>query len=486
MVLGGRPPGRVGRRRGNFLQQAGALRAWAFFAMGTSQAKYGGSMAKPARSGPARPSRGRNGRGAAAPAPPTKQVRSRVGGAVPSRRPKPAQQALSGSTEGSSGGGPVVTSARGRDRSRTRATSGDRSGTGAGTGRGRRRQAGAPATGGSAVRKPRAARRGASSGRAGSSRAGRGREPLRSSDPRPLATGGRHIAGSSEPGAAAASWRGRAGSEGRQPLAGAGPARRGHGGLAHLRGAAGPNATRKASYKPRASRRDQGGVVGRPGWGGVARRGASELRRFSAGVNGKASKVRPSAAGQVGEVLPGAAGGGRPAGSQAEAGIVEVDRRPARASALVEEGGGQAARAAASPGISHGHQGALAPERRRARRGLRLAPHRGAPFGQYGLSRAKGADEIPRGKLGARLAEAAEAYAADRYHDALKLLRGIVAQVPGSAAVRELLGLTYYRMGRWRLAVRELEASHELSGGYEQFPVIADCYRARAIPRRPP
>lgn len=157
---------------------------------------------------------------------------------------------------------------------------------------------------------------------------------------------------------------------------------------------------------------------------------------------------------------------------------MEVDRRPARASALVEEGGGQAARAAASPGISHGHQGALAPERRRARRGLRLAPHRGAPFGQYGLSRAKGADEIPRGKLGARLAEAAEAYAADRYHDALKLLRGIVAQVPGSAAVRELLGLTYYRMGRWRLAVRELEASHELSGGYEQFPVIADCYRA--------
>ena len=33
-------------------------------------------------------------------------------------------------------------------------------------------------------------------------------------------------------------------------------------------------------------------------------------------------------------------------------------------------------------------------------------------------------------------------------------------------------------MGRWPLAVRDLLAHHELTGSYDQFPVIADCYRA--------
>jgi tetratricopeptide (TPR) repeat protein len=88
------------------------------------------------------------------------------------------------------------------------------------------------------------------------------------------------------------------------------------------------------------------------------------------------------------------------------------------------------------------------------------------------------AGDVPKGTLGARLAEAAEAYRADRYHDALRLLRRVVALCPGSAAVRELLGLTYYRLGRWELALRELAAHRELSGSYDQYPVIADCYRA--------
>lgn len=88
------------------------------------------------------------------------------------------------------------------------------------------------------------------------------------------------------------------------------------------------------------------------------------------------------------------------------------------------------------------------------------------------------AADVPKGKLGARLAEAAEAYSSDRYHDALWLLRRVVALCPASAAVRELLGLTYYRLGRWKLALRELAAHRELSGSYDQYPVIADCYRA--------
>ena len=80
--------------------------------------------------------------------------------------------------------------------------------------------------------------------------------------------------------------------------------------------------------------------------------------------------------------------------------------------------------------------------------------------------------------MAARLSEAAEAYAADRYQDALRFLRELVVRAPGSASVRELLGLTYYRLGRWRLAIRELQVHHELSGSYDQYPVIADCYRA--------
>lgn len=78
----------------------------------------------------------------------------------------------------------------------------------------------------------------------------------------------------------------------------------------------------------------------------------------------------------------------------------------------------------------------------------------------------------------AKLEDATRAYSADRYQDALRIVRKVSAQAPNSAAVRELLGLTLYRLGRWPLAVRELEAHHGLSGSYDQYPVMADCYRA--------
>jgi tetratricopeptide (TPR) repeat protein len=46
------------------------------------------------------------------------------------------------------------------------------------------------------------------------------------------------------------------------------------------------------------------------------------------------------------------------------------------------------------------------------------------------------------------------------------------------AALRELYGLTLYRLGRWRSAAGELEAFRTLTGSVEQHPVLADCYRA--------
>jgi tetratricopeptide (TPR) repeat protein len=77
-----------------------------------------------------------------------------------------------------------------------------------------------------------------------------------------------------------------------------------------------------------------------------------------------------------------------------------------------------------------------------------------------------------------KLEDATRAYTADRYQDALRILRRLAAQAPDSGPVKELLGLTFYRLGRWPLALRELDAHRQLTGSYDQYPVIADCYRA--------
>jgi tetratricopeptide (TPR) repeat protein len=81
-------------------------------------------------------------------------------------------------------------------------------------------------------------------------------------------------------------------------------------------------------------------------------------------------------------------------------------------------------------------------------------------------------------RLEARIADAARAYARDRYPEALSNLRELARTVPHVSAVRELLGLTYYRLGRWKDALRELEAFAEITGSVEQLPVVADCNRA--------
>jgi tetratricopeptide (TPR) repeat protein len=78
----------------------------------------------------------------------------------------------------------------------------------------------------------------------------------------------------------------------------------------------------------------------------------------------------------------------------------------------------------------------------------------------------------------ARLADATRAYARDRYSEALAILRDLARTLPDVAAVRELHGLTLYRLGRWREAIRELEAVYELTDSPDQFPVLADCERA--------
>ncbi len=81
-------------------------------------------------------------------------------------------------------------------------------------------------------------------------------------------------------------------------------------------------------------------------------------------------------------------------------------------------------------------------------------------------------------KLAARMADATYAYERERYQDARRILRALTTEVPDSPAVRELYGLVLYRTGQWRDAVTQLEKYRQLSGSFDQHPVLADCYRA--------
>src|SRR3954469_13638809 len=103
-------------------------------------------------------------------------------------------------------------------------------------------------------------------------------------------------------------------------------------------------------------------------------------------------------------------------------------------------------------------------------------PKRPAPAVAAELERSVGSAQAP--KLGQRLAEATKAFERERFVEARKLLKPLAERAPGTAAVRELHGLTLYRLGHWKLAVKELEAFRTLTGSTEQHPVLADCYRA--------
>jgi tetratricopeptide (TPR) repeat protein len=76
------------------------------------------------------------------------------------------------------------------------------------------------------------------------------------------------------------------------------------------------------------------------------------------------------------------------------------------------------------------------------------------------------------------LTSAASAFESGRYQEASRYLKPLAERAPTAAAVRELLGLTLYRMGRWRPAIVELEAFRQLTGSLEHEPVVADCERA--------
>ncbi|HWC14349.1 MAG TPA: tetratricopeptide repeat protein [Actinomycetota bacterium] len=79
-------------------------------------------------------------------------------------------------------------------------------------------------------------------------------------------------------------------------------------------------------------------------------------------------------------------------------------------------------------------------------------------------------------------AEAAAAYMEEDYDEAIRLGEQAKHIALRSSAARELLGLAYYRVGKWNEAAKELTTFRRISGSTEQNPVIADCYRALGKP----
>lgn len=112
---------------------------------------------------------------------------------------------------------------------------------------------------------------------------------------------------------------------------------------------------------------------------------------------------------------------------------------------------------------------------RRRQRAAKRAEH-ALELDRARLDRQLGSTKAAR--LLGRLGEASDAFADDRYDDARKLLRPLVDQVPTEPALRELYGLTLYRLGSWKKAVDELEEFVRLTQSTEQHPVLADCHRA--------
>jgi len=118
----------------------------------------------------------------------------------------------------------------------------------------------------------------------------------------------------------------------------------------------------------------------------------------------------------------------------------------------------------------------LAPKERRGRAARKAGAGTAGALAKDELVRALGTTRGTRANE--RLRDAAHAFERERFEESRSLLRPIAEAAPAASSVRELLGLTYYRLGKWNDAVRELEAFREQTRSAEQHPVLADCYRA--------
>jgi len=183
-------------------------------------------------------------------------------------------------------------------------------------------------------------------------------------------------------------------------------------------------------------------------WGGVARRGAGNVR--DGGAPGKASKAWREAAGLGDESRP---------RWQPERWVEEPEP--------VREEAGRA--------VSRGQRPGPTGSGRRRREDDKKRP---AARAERAAEKPASSTNVKRTRSRQRLAEAARAFEEEHYRDARRLLAPLAEQEPELAPVRELYGLTLYRLGRWKDAIVELDAFERLTGTLEQHPVLADCYRA--------
>lgn len=193
----------------------------------------------------------------------------------------------------------------------------------------------------------------------------------------------------------------------------------------------------------------------KPNWGGVARRGAARVDP----KRGRTSGIRPPK-------------------SRAGADDGEATERTERLEAEpeTEEWILESVEVEAQGAVRRGSRRS-APRRPGADRKRSGAPGGSQPRMAEGLFDGLGSAQRAA-LLEKKLSEASRAYARERYGDALKILRPLARDASGVAEVRELAGLSYYRTGRWKDAIRELKAFTSLTGSTEQHPVLADCARA--------
>lgn len=73
---------------------------------------------------------------------------------------------------------------------------------------------------------------------------------------------------------------------------------------------------------------------------------------------------------------------------------------------------------------------------------------------------------------------AAREFEDERFEDARRTLRPLVEEHPELVDLVELYGLALYRLGKWELAIEQLEAFRHRSGSAEQHPPLMDAHRA--------
>ncbi len=81
-------------------------------------------------------------------------------------------------------------------------------------------------------------------------------------------------------------------------------------------------------------------------------------------------------------------------------------------------------------------------------------------------------------------ADAAAAFQANDFDEAIKLGDQAKHMALRAVSIREFLGLAYYHQGRWQESARELSTFRRISGTTEQNPVLADSYRAMGKPEK--